>query len=959
MSDRMLALLLRLYPRHFRVRYAPEMEEVFRMQLEARRARGGPAVAALRLRTALGMITGAAAEWRGVAGHGVPGGGGPGGVQVGGGGGLFGLLEGVATDVRLALRGLVRQPVFAVAAIGTLGLGIGGVTTMWSVVHGVLLKPLPYPDADRLVRVFVDNTGFVQPPASLTFTPSQESLRHSPPQHLHYLALLEQSHTVEDAATLRLGFRGAEMDSGSSLRLNVGSVSWNLLSLLGAEPALGRDFLPHENEPGRDPVVILSHDFWHSVFGGDPAALGRTLHLNGDDNSSRERGSYVVVGVAPADFRFLFDRWGQGANRVGQYGPPPPPVDLWIPTEMFPRAGGQFAVSVIAKLREGYSPIQAEAEIGAILAPMEMQVQPGGPREGATGRDLATVVPLYDTLFDPVRGRLNLSLAATALVLLLASINVANLLLSRAPARRPEFATRAALGAGRVRLIRQLATEALVLSCLAAALGALLAGWGVQAIVALGPPEIPRLSEVRADIAVLAVCGGLALLCTILVGLVPALRGSLSAHAGHRGPAGAGGRSFLQGSSRGALIAGQLAVALVLTASAGLLVRSVSRLAVLDLGVRTEGVVATRLMLPADDPNVPREQQHTQWARFAYDLIERLEADPAVAAAALAINAPPLLEGARSAASDSVLGSLAYNAVTEKYFDVLGMDLLRGRGFSSSDDWSATHVRIVSENYVARVYPTQESLGKVERARMVVGVVRDHMSAEYSGEQAAVRYVRAAAETRTPQLYVPLAQHRSAGSGSPGNPGLSGGGEVWALMRTAGHVRMGTSTELYSRIRAAVAAVDPRAVVYDIQTLDAAVDRVLAVPRFHALLASLFGFLAAAIAAAGVFGVLAFLVSQRTHEIGVRMALGAEARDVVSLVVRQVAAVAVVGLALGVLGALAAGRLLESWLFEIEPTDPVSLAGAAALLLTAAVVAAWLPVRRAASIDPAKTLKGD
>ena len=837
-----------------------------------------------------------------------------------------GRMDSLVQDVRAAFRGFRREPVFAAASVGTLALGIAGVTTFWSVCYGVLLKPLPYPEAERIVRVW-DNARALQPRGSIHFAVSAPE----------YLAWLDQSRTIEDAAAVALQYRN--MEGGEfPLRVRTGSVTSNFFAFLGAEPFLGRGFRPGENDPGADPVAVLSHALWRSEFGSDPAVLGRTVRLDGIPHE--------IVGVAPPDFEWLDNPEFNSAQ--------PDPLALWTPRSM-DRADTGGYLQVVARTRADVSTEEVAQDLGTLRARFSPSLQ--DEVELPEPSSLVTVERLHDALYTSVQDRVVLPLAAVTLLMLLACANVAHLLLGRLPRRSGELSTRAALGATRGRLARQLMTEALVLATLGAIVGAAVATVATRAVARLGPQEISRLSDVHVDASALALSIVCAAISAVLFGLVPAIRGAFP---------GVGRSRHREARGRSILLSGQLALALVLLSSATLVARSFSRLLATDLGVDSTGVVEgyTQLLpegyvedLGTDVEGLRVTSLLESWVDLGKNLIERLSGDPRVTDVGIAMYLESgwsrgrlrLEEDAPDAPGEPSDSSFRFASQTvgPGYFGAMGVPVIRGRDFVFDD----AGVAVVNES-LARIYwPGEDPVGKrIWSSRPtfdgttlrpsppllveVVGVVPDWRERGYG-------------EGVRPTLFSPLRD--ALGPGRALRPPPLG-----IVVRASSPTR-----ETQQLMMRAVRDLDPRAVVSNPGPMEVRLGEALGAPRFFAFLFAAFGMLALAVAVAGTFGTVASSVSERTREIGVRMALGGRATDVVKTVVHRAAVYSVIGVTLGIVGSLFASRLIRGLLYDAESSDPASLGMAVAVLLVSAITAAWLPAREAVRIDPATTLRAE
>ena len=800
-------------------------------------------------------------------------------------------MDAFRQDLIYALRRLGAAPGFTLVAVLTLALGIGANAALFSIVNGVLLRPLPYPEPDRLVRVvgLYEGKRVVMSPANFLDVRSGTST-------LEGLA-------AYDNTALTLTGRGEPQ------RLEATQVSANFFDVLGASPSLGRGFQDGENDPARAKVAVVSHGLWKQRFGGDPAILGQSVVLDGQP--------YLVVGVAAPGFTF------------------PGSSQLWVPMlhdEAFLEARGAWYLGTVARLRAGTSIEEARAELGTLGERLEAQY-----KEQNEGLGVGAM-PLRDHVIGDVGRGLTVLLGAVGFVLLIACVNVANLLLARHAGRGTELAVRAALGAARGRIVRQLLTEAVVLGVAGGALGVGVAYWGRELLLALKPEDLPRMAETAIDRTVLMFCACLAVLTALLFGAVPAVAST------RRDPSLAlreGGRGLLSRSRLGpSLVVAEVALAATLLAGAGLLLRSFSELRRVDPGFDAPSALTFRTALP--------ETLYAEDARrisFYRGLEERLAAAPGVAAIG-ATMALPLTDvrfnlrfevAGRPPLSPAQQPTLEARVVTPGYFGAIGVPVLAGRGFTDTDSPEAPQVAILSRAAVERHFPGEDPLGRTitlgwgrgpgrpKAGGVVVGVVGDVKDHGLS-------------EAHPPEIYLPFAQR----------PMLN----MSLVLRTRDDPR-----PLAAAARAALHELDPNLPLLRVQTLEDVVSGSIARPRFYALLLAFFAATAVALAALGVFGVLSYAVSQRSREIGLRLALGALPRDLLRMVLGQAVRLVAIGLAIGIPAALLLSRSLASLLFGLTPTDPATLAGVVLLLGAAALFAGALPAWRAARVDPLHALR--
>jgi putative ABC transport system permease protein len=804
------------------------------------------------------------------------------------------MVSSLIQDLRYALRTLAKTPAFTAAAVATLALGLGASTAVFSLVRGVLLRSLPYPEPERIVDV--RETNLVKGRAAMTA---------SPPNFLDW----ERQNRVFSSMGAYAETLLALSDGGDPERLEVTLATTGFFSTLATAPLLGRTFSAEEASPGRDRVAVLSHRLWIRRFGGDPSLLGRTIRLDAEP--------YVVLGVMPPGFRFPED----GA-------------DAWIPLafgrEVETQRGAHY-LNVVARLRGGVGLDRAAEEMRRLAARLERQYPD-------TNADYsASVVPLRDRLVGPVRPALLILLGAVGFVALIACANVANLLLIRGVSRRSEIAVRVALGAERGRLVRQLLTESLLLALAGAALGLALAAGAIELILNFGPGDIPRLAEVGIDGGVLAFLVGTTLAATLLFGLAPALQSSRAPIEGLRGVTGGASLQQRARRMRQALVVAEVALALALSAGAGLMLRSLMRLSAVDPGFQSERVLTFELSLPE-----ARYPDDGRVGAFADQLLVRLRALPGVRASGAIFGLP--LTGMRFSSSFQVEGapvakahepSAQVRVASRDYFRVMSIPVIAGRPFGPSDQAGSPPVILATRSAARKFWPNGDALGK--RVRFGARPTSTRLQGEIIGIVGDVRDA-GLADAPEPLFYACFEQAPV--------------GFFSAVVRTAG-----SPEGLAAAVRREVGSLDPELPVTALAPLDEVVSRSAARPRFYVLLLSLFAAAALLLAAVGIYGVLAYAVNQRTREIAIRMALGAGAREVQRLVLREGAVLAAAGLAIGLGAALLLTRALGGLLFGIRPTDPATYAGVALLLAAVALTACYFPARRAVRVDPLVVLR--
>src|SRR5262245_40636447 len=814
-------------------------------------------------------------------------------------------MQTIWQDLRYGARMLFKNPGFTLIAVITLALGIGANTAIFSIVNGLLLNPLPYRNAERLAIIWTHSPG-----ANVALdwpSPGQFSA-------------LKTENSVFEQLALAHGRSVILTGNGEPERLGAVRASSAVFSLLGAQAMLGRVFLPEEDTPDKTLTVILSHGLWRRRFGGDPKVLGRTLAINGR--------SYNVVGVMPPDFALGHEV----IPTVGSFAQ----AELLLPLPMSVEEmndQGDENYNVLARLKPGATIAQAQAELNLAVRRLEQQFPKNYPQ---SRRFSFSIRPLLEQVVGDVRPALYLLLGAVGCVLLIACANVANLLLARASAREREIAVRTAIGAGRWRVVRQLLTESVLLSTVGGALGLLLAVWGLALLRWLNPNDIPRLAAIGIDNRVLAFTTSVAMLTGVLFGLAPALRSSrvnLAEMLKEGGRSLAGGHHRL----RDMLVVTEIALSLVLLIGAGLLIRSFVLVQQVEPGFAPKNVLSMRMALIG-----PAYEEEARRVSFYQRLWERIRRLPGVESAG-GVSALPLTGGLSwggitiegydaSSGQSAIQADMRFASVG--YFETMKIPLIRGRFFAEQDTKESQRVVIVDENMAGAYWPNADPLGK--RLKFG-GADNDSPWMSVVGVVANVKHYALDADSRV-ALYVP---HLQAGAGS-----LS-----IAVRTTADPLSAAATVTREAR------ALDPNLPLYDVKTMEQWLSESLARRRFAMLMLGLFAIVAMLLAGVGIYGVMSYAVTQRTREIGIRVALGAQTRDVLRLIARQGMSLTGIGVGLGLVAAIAATRLMASLLFGVRATDPLTFAAIALLLALVALLACWIPARRATKVDPMVTLK--
>jgi predicted permease len=815
------------------------------------------------------------------------------------------------SDIQHTLRLARKTPLVTALTVAALALGIGATSAIFGVVDSVLMKPLPYAESERLVHIWSDATRQDRPRNTM-----------SPANFLDFQRMNQTLTQVEGYFSFVTPFKMVT-DGPSEIVIGV-SVTPGLFDLLGRSPSLGRTF---RRDPGAMEVV-LSHGYWQRRFGGSRDVIGRTAQI--------PPFPVTIVGVMPADFTFPYGSMlgPSGFTRATT-------IDLWAPIAFEgPRAAanrmlnqqGQIVRDVhwlgaLGRMKPGIS----VAEVQADLSTVARQLAQAYPQTNAGWG--ATVVPVMEQTVGSIRAPLLVLLAGVAFVLLIATVNVANLVLAASIARQKELATRVALGAGRVRMIQQALTEGLLLALAGGAAGALLARWGVTALAALAPPDLPRVHEVAPDLRMLALTAGVALVTGVLVGLLPALTASrVAPHAAlqehSRGAIG----STLRRRARAGLVVAEVALAVTLTIGAGLLLRSFVSLLATNPGFEPEQMLTWQMNLP--------DRVRTQDQRIAFyrDFLARMRALPGVVSIGGTSRLPLGSTGLTTAIT--VDGSttpraewpdVQFRRVVGDYFQTMGIPIVKGRMFDDTDSPTSPPVCIVNQALAARFFPGEDPVGRK---------IRNSATAPASTIIALVGNVKHGAldEEPQPEMYVSTMQ------GSMVSP--------YMVLRTTGE-----PAAMIDLVRAEARQIDKDLPLYHIHTMESVRSESVAQRRFVLVLVGLFGVLALTLAAIGVYGVMSLLVSERTQEVGVRLALGAQPGQMLSMLVRQALALAGAGIAAGVAMSAALMPLLRNQLYDVQPRDPITLTGVPALLLIIALLAAIIPARRAMKVNPVDALR--
>jgi putative ABC transport system permease protein len=802
------------------------------------------------------------------------------------------IMNTLLQDLRFAVRTFGKQPAFTLVAIVTLALGIGANSAIFSIINGVLLKSLPFKEPENVIKLWEYIPGGFQGTVSV---PNLKDWR-------------EQNSVFSQIAAYQFQNFGLQSKDAPE-RVRAAIVSPEFFDVLGVPPQLGRTIAEGEDQEGKHRVAVLSHELWQSKFAADADIIGKPMLLGGEN--------FTVIGVMPASLRY-----------------PSQTTELWVPLVISPQQAASrdsHSFFALARLKPGVTFQQAQEEMSGIARRIEEQYP-----DQQTNRGIL-LIQAQEEMVRRIRPALVVLLVAVGFVLLICCTNVANLLLARAAARRKEIAIRLALGAGRLRLLRQLLTESALLSLLGAGLGLFIAYWGVKLLVKLATGILPRANEVTLDGRVVLFTFGLALVTAMVFGLAPALQATRADMQNDLKSSSTATGNQQRNWLRGLLVVGEVAAALVLLIGASLLMKSFARLQQTESGLQSENVLTAGIALPDSKYKTAEEI-----SRFHQQMLEKVSALPGVQSAGI-ISKLPLQEWGYNG-TIQIEGQaprplnnnsfVEFRAVSPDYFNVLGIPLRAGRLLNNNDQAGTSSSILINEALVRQFFADQDAVGKfISRGGtdkyQIVGIVGD---VKQSGLTQATR----------PEIYWPYTQ-------SP-DTGLSG--SVSLVVRT-----VGAPTALTSAIRNAVLAVDPAQPIYNVQTMEEVIAASVSDRRLNTLLLGLFAGIALTLALIGVYSVMSYMVVQHTREIGIRMALGARARDVLQLVIAQGAVLAILGIGIGIGLSLMLTRLLGSLLYNISPNDPLTFVLTPMLLLSVAFLACWIPARRATKVDPMIALR--
>jgi predicted permease len=816
-------------------------------------------------------------------------------------------MQTLIEDVRYGLRMLRKNPGFTAIALLTLALGIGANTAVFSIVNGVLLNSLPFSDPDKLVVLFESKPNFKE--GSISYP--------------NFLDWQRENHTFGSIAAYRpdsFGLTG----TGEAEQVRGEMVSADFFSILGVRPLIGRMFTAQEDQLGAGRVALVSSGFWKRKFGSSPEVLGRRIVLDGE--------GYTIIGVIPGNFHLTLPNFRDDRDVFT-------PIGQWT-YPLFRDRSHALGMKAIGRLQPGVTLVQARADMDTVSRNLATTFPQADAAEGAV------LEPMKEKMIGHIQPFLLLLLAAVCFVLLIACVNVANLLLARSTARTREFAIRAALGAGRGRVVRQLLTESILLAAGGAALGLLLAAWGTKAALAALPVALPRAQEITIDMRVLIFTGAVSMIAGVLFGLVPALKTARSnlqetLKEGGRGVSGA--RHRLQG----ALVVVEMAMALVLLIGAGLMIRSLMRLWSVDPGFDPHNVLTFSVALPPSTNGVSADA-----ARSIYrQLHEKLSSTLGTRAVSLSSGAIPLLsdqeelfwiEGQTRPTNDKDMNWTLHYTVEPDYFDAMKIPLKRGRLLTPQDDEHSPLVAVIDESFAMRYFSQHDPIGEhvnikgIDRPIEIVGVVGHVKQWGLDSDDK---------ETLHAQLYCPFMQISDKDAQQ-----TTGGVNV--VLRSDETHRVALDS-----IQNAVTTMNAEQFIFDVQTFDEIISKSLAAQRFSMILLGVFAALALMLACVGIYGVISYIVGQRTREIGIRMALGAQRPHILRLILGRGGILALAGVGLGLASALGLTRLMASLLYGVRATDPWTFTGVSILLTLVALAACYIPARRATKVDPMVALR--
>ena len=813
-------------------------------------------------------------------------------------------MERLWQDIRYGFRTLIKSPGFTLVALAALALGIGANTAIFSVVNSVLLRDLPYRQSDQVMVVWEQNRA--------------RGGRNNVASLANFLDWQQQANSFQEMAA----FYDATFNltgEGNPEEIPAQVTSGNLLTMLGTEPALGRVYTKEEAEPGRDDVIVISHGLWQRRFGGVADIVGKKISLNGEN--------VTVLGVMPQGFKWFMKE----GSRTGKA------AEIWTPTNFAsvlngPTKGRGRFITVAGRLKPGVTHEQAQVEMSTIASRLEQQHAQFNTNMGIH------VVPVHEQLAGEIKLALYVLLGAVGFVLLIACANVANLMLARASSRQSEFSIRTALGAGRGRIMRQLLTESVLLSVLGGALGLIIALWGVDALVALSPPNMLGTEKIGLSLPVLAFTFVVSLLTGVVFGLVPTLevtRLNLNESLKETGKSNMSSRRSRRLSS--GFVVAQVALALVLLIGSTLMIKSFLRLQAVDPGFQTENLLTLRVTVPTS-----KYSEDNQVVAFHRQALERLKSLPDVRSVG-AVSALPFggnlgartsfwIEG-RPAPPPGQELSTDVRVTDENYFETIGIPVLSGRGFTEQEAKEDRRTIIVNESMARQHFPGQNPIGQYLRVQMmpdpqpmeIIGVVADAKYKTLEGPPHPMVY------WAHPQLVY---------------------SEMTYVVRTNGD-----PMNLAAAVRREIQTIDKDQPVADVRTMQSWIDELTARSRFGTLLLTIFAGLALVLAAIGIYGMMSYSVTQRTHELGIRIALGAKTLDVLKLILGRGLALTLVGIVLGLAASFILTRFLSSLLFGVSATDPVTFAGLSLLLTAVALLACYVPTRRAMKVDPMVALR--